>query len=101
MEVFIVTQQQMDIHCPIVVFIGLTPEGARHYVDEAVKEDLQSNAYRSRIGIMPYEYKCESIDDAEYSMHYHYFSYQESKLLYRAYNQYDEGYAILAVKVKQ
>lgn len=101
MEVFIVTHKGEDGPWPSVVFISLTPEGARHYVDEAVKEDLQSNAYRSRIGIMPYEYKCESIDDAEYSMGYHYFPYQESKLLYRAYNQYDEGYTILAVKPKQ
>ena len=102
MEVFIVTHMGIDSPWPSVVFISLTPEGARHYVDEAVKEDLQSNAYRSRIGIMPYEYKCESIDDGKYGINDYYFSgQQESKLLYRAYNQYDEGYTILAVKVKQ
>lgn len=101
MEVFIVTHMGMDSPWPSVVFISLTPEGARHYVDEAVKGDSQSNAYRAQIGIMPYEYKCESIDDAAYSMDYHYFPYQESKLLYKAYNQHNEGYAILAVKVKQ
>jgi len=96
MEVFIVTHQQMDIHCPIVVFISRTPEGARHYVDESIKRYSEPNPYRG----MPHEYKCESIDNAEYSMHWHYFSYQESKLLYRAYNQHDEGYAILAVKLE-
>ena len=96
MEIFIVTHMGIDSPWPSVVFISLTPEGARHYVDEAVKEDLEPNPYRG----MPHEYKCESIDNAEYKWNWH-ISGQDSKLLYSAYNQHNEGFAILAVKPKQ
>jgi len=62
MEVFIVTHMGIDSPWPSVVFISLTLEGARHYVDEAVKQDLEPNPYRG----IPHEYKSESIDNAEY-----------------------------------
>lgn len=85
----------IDSPWPSVVFISLTLEGARHYVDEAVKQDLEPNPYRG----IPHEYKSESIDNAEYEWNWN-ISGQKSKLLYSVENQHHEGYTILAVKVK-
>ena len=93
MEIYVVTSKQMDIHCPIVVFISLTPEGARNYVDEAVGMQLK-NKYCGEE-----QYETEVVTDAEYSLYYH-ISDMECKPLYHAY-QHDGGYSILAVKVKQ
>lgn len=97
MEIYVVTSKQMDIHCPIVDFISLTPEGARHYVDEALGIQSKCNKYR---GESHCHYEMETVHDAQYGNNYHLFE-MESKALFHAYNQHDEGYSIFAVKVKQ
>jgi len=95
MDIYVVTANQMDIHCPIIIYIGLTPEGAKHYVDEACKNDSKGNEYRS----IPYSYEVETVSDAEYGFNYH-LPQMESKVLLHAYNQHGEGYSVFAVKVK-
>ena len=97
MDIYVVTSKQMDIYCPIVVFMSLTPEGARHYVDEALGIQLKYNEYR---GEAKYHYEMETVHDAKYGNNYH-LPDMESKALFHAYNQHDEGYSIFAVKVKQ
>ena len=87
----------MDIHCPIVVFMSLTLEGATDYVDKAVGSQSKYNKYR---GESQYHYEMETVHDAQYGNNYH-LPEMESKVLFHAYNQHDEGYSIFLVKVKQ
>ena len=95
MDIYVVTSKQMDIHCPIVVFMSLTPEGARNYVDKALEIDLNCNKYRGEA-----QYEMETVRDAQYGNNYHLYE-MESKPLFHAYNQHNEGYSVFAVKVKQ